>query len=118
MLHAIDWDGLPWTRVREGVERKAFSSTSATIALHRLQPGHQPSPHSHVNEQIVYIVAGTVDFHVGNEIVRLGPGGLIVVPPNVDHHAIVVGAEPVLNFDVFTPARPEYAALPSLQRTE
>lgn len=108
-IHSIDWDAIEWTPVRHGVERKAFSGDGATVALHRLQPGHEPKPHNHVNEQIVYILSGSVDFHIGEDVVRLGPGGLAVVPPNVMHHAVVVGDEPVMNLDIFTPARPEYA---------
>jgi mannose-6-phosphate isomerase-like protein (cupin superfamily) len=53
---------------------------------------------------------GVVDFHVGKEVVRLGPGGLCVVPPNVEHYAEVVGEKPALNLDIFTPARPDYTA--------
>ncbi|MEJ2625087.1 MAG: hypothetical protein P8Z80_11225 [Pseudolabrys sp.] len=36
-------------------------------------------------------------------------GGLVVIPPNVKHWGEVLGDEPVLNLDVFTPKRPEYA---------
>jgi quercetin dioxygenase-like cupin family protein len=87
-IHAIDWNAQPWERVREGVERKAFSGEGATVSLNRLQPGHEPRPHNHPNEQIVYIL----------------------VPPNAQHWGVVVGDEPVLNLDVFTPKRAEYAA--------
>jgi quercetin dioxygenase-like cupin family protein len=105
----VNWEEMEWTPVRPGVERKAFSGKGATLALHRLQPGHEPKPHNHVHEQIVYIVSGTVDFHIGEEVVRLGAGGLAVVPSMVMHHAVVVGDEPAINLDVFTPSRPEYA---------
>lgn len=108
-LNTLHWDHLEWTPVREGVDRKAISGNGATVALHRLMPGHSPNPHSHVYEQIVYIMSGEVDFHVGDEVVRLRAGGMLVVPPNVVHYAEVLGSEPVLNLDVFTPARPEYA---------
>jgi quercetin dioxygenase-like cupin family protein len=37
------------------------------------------------------------------------PGGLLVIPSNVTHWGEVLGDEPVLNLDVFTPKRPEYA---------
>lgn len=111
-IHQIDWSKIEWKTIREGVAQKAFSGTDATLALHRLQPGHEPRPHRHVNEQIAYIVSGTADFHVGDQVVRLAPGGIIVIPPNVMHHAVVVGDEEVINIDVFTPARPEYAPLP------
>ena len=109
-LKAVDWNSIPWERVREGVERKAFSGDGATLSLNRLQPGHEPRPHSHPNEQIAYILEGTIDFHIAGEVRRLGPGNLLVLPPNVEHYGVVVGDEPVLNLDVFTPKRSEYAA--------
>ena len=40
----------------------------------------------------------------------LEPGGLLVVPPDAEHWGEVVGNETVLNLDVFTPKRAEYAA--------
>jgi quercetin dioxygenase-like cupin family protein len=109
-IHSVDWDAMEWKPVRPGIERKAFGSGNVTLALHRLMPGHEPRPHSHPNEQVVYILAGQIDFHVGDQVVRLGPGGLLVVPPDVMHYGVVAGDEPVLNLDVFTPARPEYLA--------
>ena len=42
----------------------------------------------------------------------LGPGGLLQIPSNVEHWGEVVGDEPVLNLDVFTPVREEYAPAP------
>ena len=108
-IHKIDWSTIPWTPVRAGVERKAFSSERATVTLHKLMPGHKPQPHSHPHEQIAYIVSGTIKFFVGDEEHVLGPGSLLVVPPNVEHWGEVIGDEPVLNLDVFTPRRPEYA---------
>jgi quercetin dioxygenase-like cupin family protein len=105
----VDWSKIEWQKVRDGVDRKAFSGEGATLALHRLKPGHEPRPHRHPYEQIVYILKGQVDFHVGDEVIRLGPGGLLTVPPGVMHHAEVVGDEEVLNLDVFTPRRAEYA---------
>ena len=85
-IHGIDWSAIEWKTIRSGVEQKAFSGNSATIAMHRLQPDHEPKPHKHVYEQIAYIVSGTVDFHVGDE--------------------------EVINIDIFTPARPHYAPVP------
>lgn len=108
MIKQIDWQATEWKTVRPGIERKAFGSENATLALHRLSPGHALLPHEHDNEQIVYILKGLVDFHIGDKTVRLGPGGLAVIPPGVTHYAELVGTEPALNLDIFTPARPEY----------
>jgi len=71
-------------------------------------PGHEPRPHSHHYEQVAYILSGEVDFHVGEEVVRLKGGGVIAIPPNETHYAVVMGDEPALNLDVFIPRRPEY----------
>jgi quercetin dioxygenase-like cupin family protein len=105
--HNVDWSKIDWSPVRDGIERKSFTGGGATLALHRLSPGHALLPHAHPHEQIVWILEGEVDFHVGDEVVRLGAGGLVVVPPNVTHYAELVGDRPALNLDVFTPARPE-----------
>lgn len=108
-IQRIDWNATAWTKVREGVERKGFSGNGATIALNRLFPGHEPRPHSHPHEQIVYIVSGKARFHVGDAVFLLGADELLVVPPNVEHWAEVVGDDPVINIDVFSPSRPEYS---------
>ncbi|AUW45933.1 cupin domain-containing protein [Rhizobium leguminosarum] len=108
-VHSVDWEKMEWTPVRPGIQRKAFSGDGATLALHLLQPGHETRPHSHPHEQIVYIMSGLVDFHIGDSVVRLGPGGVAKIPGDVIHYAEVIGDQPVLNLDIFTPARPEYA---------
>jgi len=58
-IHHVDWNQLPWEKVREGVERKAFSGEGATVSLNRLMPGHTPRPHDHPHEQtpVVHTVA-------------------------------------------------------------
>ena len=108
LAHAVNWDTVEWHPVRKGIQRKTFTGEGATLALHRIEPGHELLPHSHHYEQIVYMLAGTADFHVGEEKHRLTPGGLLVVPPNVVHYIKVLGDEVALELDVFTPKRPEY----------
>ena len=78
----------------------------------RALPKHEPKPHAHSYEQIVYILAGRIRFHIGEKSVVLGPGGLVQIPPDVMHWGEVVGDEPVLNLDIFTPVREEYAPPP------
>jgi quercetin dioxygenase-like cupin family protein len=107
-LKTNNWNAITEVMVREGVTRKAFSGGGATLALHILHPGHEPKPHQHSFEQIVYILSGKVNFHVGDETVLLEQGGLLVVPPDVEHYAEVMGEEPVYNLDIFTPKRAEY----------
>ncbi len=108
-MHSIDWNEIAWTHVREGVDRKAFSGAGATVALNRLMPGHEPKPHSHPHEQIAYIISGQIRFFVDGKEKLCGPGSLLCIPPHAEHWGEVVGDEPVMNLDVFTPRRREYA---------
>ena len=87
------------------MERKAFSGEGATLSLNRLQPRHEPRPHSHPHEQIVYILDGEIDFHIDDTVTRLGPGGLLLggaaQRPPLGRGGRRDGG--VLNLDVFTP---------------
>jgi quercetin dioxygenase-like cupin family protein len=103
-------DSLNETVARAGVRRRSFSGERATIAFTTLDPGHDPSPHSHPHEQIVYILAGRVRFFVGDEETVAGPGDMLVVPAGVEHWAQTIGEEPALDLSVFAPRRDDYAA--------
>jgi quercetin dioxygenase-like cupin family protein len=108
MPKTANLNNMLWTVVRSGIERKAFSSEGGTLSYNRLFPGHAPQPHSHAHEQIVYIVEGEMDFHIGGEVLQLIAGSLVVVPPHVIHYAVVTGDTPVINIDFFTPLREDY----------
>jgi quercetin dioxygenase-like cupin family protein len=108
IAHTVDWEGQEWSPVRKGMARKTFTGEGATLALHRIEPGHDLLPHAHHYEQIVYMLQGTAIFHVGDKKYPLSAGGLIVIPPNVTHYIEVTGTEVALELDVFTPKRPEY----------
>lgn len=106
----ISYHKLNVTNVRSGVQRRVFSGEGATLAWTTLEPGHTPRPHSHVFEQIVYLVSGRARFVVGDEEVVLEPGDMLVVPPNVEHWAQTLGDEPVVDLSIFSPKREDYAA--------
>jgi quercetin dioxygenase-like cupin family protein len=107
-------DKLGSKEVRDGVSRRVFTGDGATLAWTTLEPGHTPRRHSHDYEQIVYIVSGRVRFTVGEESAEMGPGDVLLVPPNVEHFAETLGDEPAVDLSIFTPRRDEYAAEESL----
>jgi hypothetical protein len=43
----VNWDSTDWDPVREGMERKTFTGEGASLALHRISPGHALLLHSH-----------------------------------------------------------------------
>lgn len=108
MLVTGNWNELPLKELRAGVARKAFTGEGATLAINYFKPGHTPAPHHHIFEQIALVLEGEADFHVGDEVVHLTPGGYVVIPPEVMHHLVATGDQDVVNLDVFTPKRAEY----------
>ena len=44
--------------------------------------------HHHHNEQISVVIRGHADVRLGDPFQRVGPGTIMLVPPNVDHYGL------------------------------
>ena len=55
------------------------------VALMRMKAGTGAEPHSHPNEQWIYILEGTFDAEVDGQRVQAKPGTLLYFPANVVH---------------------------------
>ncbi|TCT10637.1 cupin domain [Tepidamorphus gemmatus] len=112
---AYRWEDLPREHVRPGVSRAGFRGNDVMLCMNWLQPGMEVRPHSHPEEQLVMVVKGRMRFFIGDETVEVEEGGLVRIPPDVVHCGEVVGDEPVLNLDVFSPLRRDYLHLVTYQ---
>ncbi|MGH7390659.1 MAG: cupin domain-containing protein [Candidatus Rokuibacteriota bacterium] len=70
------------------------------VGLMRMPKGSGSRPHSHPNEQWIYILKGTVDGEVGGVTSRAKAGSVIYVPANVVHWAQATTDEDVIFFTV------------------
>lgn len=107
-MKPVNWEKLEKTTAREGVQRSVVSGEKVMMVMNEIQPGTVPYPHSHSHEQILYIIKGRAEVGVGDQEWILSAGDVIVIAPNVSHVLKVLGNEPVLNLDVFSPIREEY----------
>ena len=105
------YDELKVSEARPGVTRRSFSGAGATLAWGTLSPGHEPRPHTHPHEQIVYIVSGRGTFTVGDETTDVEQGDMLVVPSGVLHSAVAGGDERMVDLSVFNPRRDAYFAI-------
>lgn len=55
------------------------------VALMRMKAGTGAEPHSHPNEQWIYIMEGTFRATIGGKPVEAKPGSVIYVPANTLH---------------------------------
>jgi quercetin dioxygenase-like cupin family protein len=117
-LKAYNWSELTKEVVRPGLERVGFRGENTICVMNWCAPGMALNPHSHDFEQIVMIIQGRVLFHLGDEVIEMGPGSMVRVPPSIEHFAEPVGDEVVLNLDIFSPIRPDYLPLVAYQEQD
>lgn len=112
------WDKLTKEVVRPGVSRTAFRGDGALMVMNWLEPGMEKKPHSHPFEQLAYVVQGRVRFEIGDDVVEVGPGEVVRIPPDVMHCGEAIGDEVAMNLDVFAPPRADYAHLTEYQEQD
>ena len=70
-------------------------------------PGVGPPKHVHSNEdEVVYVLEGTLRFKLGDEIRETPAGGFAFIPRGLHHAWQNIGSEPARLLIVFTPASP------------
>lgn len=62
--------------------------------------------HSHLHEQITYVLSGRLEFTIGDKTATLVPGMVALIPGGVLHGGQALTACRVV--DVFTPVREDY----------
>jgi mannose-6-phosphate isomerase-like protein (cupin superfamily) len=70
------------------------------VGLMRMPAGTGAEPHSHPNEQWIYILEGTFNANVGGKDVEAKPGTLVYIPSNVVHSGKASADGDVLFFTV------------------
>ena len=68
--------------------------------------GVHVEPHSHPNEQIVWMLKGKMEFRIGTESRMCGPGDIAVIPAGVEHEGWFREDTEVI--DVFAPPREDF----------
>ncbi|HEX7567266.1 MAG TPA: cupin domain-containing protein [Anaerolineaceae bacterium] len=95
-------------QMSEGVQRRVLAyGGSLMIGQFTFAAGAVAAWHSHLHEQVSYIVSGEIDYYTENaEPVRLKAGCSFYVPSNLKHR--VVAIVPTVIVDAFTPQREEF----------
>lgn len=95
---------IPYKKKRNGVYFKAITGEKSQLTIIKLDPGVKTN-HSHINEQMGYILSGKVELEINTEIKVLKRGDGYYIPPNVQHGFKVLGTEPLEYLEVFTPPK-------------
>ena len=95
----------------EGVTARVVNGERMTLASVDLQPGAVVVEHHHENEQLGFVIKGSVLFTIGGEERELRAGDTYLIPSHVPHH-VVTGPEGATLVDVFAPVRADWEKLP------
>jgi XRE family transcriptional regulator, regulator of sulfur utilization len=80
---------------------RGLSASGHLLDLHEteLAPGKSPhKAHHHIEDEMLFILAGAVDVTMEGRTTRLGPGSVLYVASNVDHMAFNPGTVPARYF--------------------
>lgn len=100
------WDDMPREELHEKLSRRLITGDQLMLAHVYLKQGCVVPKHSHMNEQLTYILEGALKFFVVDEtceeiVVRAGE--VLHLPSNLPHEAHAL--EDTLDVDVFYPPR-------------
>ena len=107
-MQALDWDKVPTEKVTDVITRQLVTGKNEMMARVLLKKSAVVPTHSHVSEQITYILEGCLRLWIGavEEEVTLGPGQFVLIPGNVPHRALAL--EDTVDVDVFSPIRQDW----------
>jgi len=110
LLH-LAWNAIPPEQLNPLLSRQFVTGSQAMLSRIQLQKGCVVPWHSHPNEQIVFILSGTLRFTVGEEgaerqVYDVRGGETLVIPGNVPHMAEAL--EDTDNLDIFAPPRQDW----------
>lgn len=102
--------------IREGITARAIHGERMTMAVVDIEPNSTLPEHHHENEQLGFVIKGSIDFRVGTDRRLLHAGDTYLIPSNVPHEA-VAGPDGATVADVFAPVRADWADLKRMEPT-
>jgi quercetin dioxygenase-like cupin family protein len=99
-------DNIDGREIVPGFHGKFIHAENMTIAHWDIRAGSPLPEHTHVHEQVVNVMKGTLELTVKDETQKLSPGSVVVIPSNVPHSGKAVTDCKVI--DVFYPVREDY----------
>jgi mannose-6-phosphate isomerase-like protein (cupin superfamily) len=113
MSKAQKWSELPSVSLLgDTMTRTGFRGDGAIVTFNAIKPTMKRwKPHKHPFDQVVLILEGRLILEIEGKGLEMGPRTIARVPRDYLHTGWPVGDKPVLNIDVFAPARPDYLFL-------
>jgi unsaturated pyranuronate lyase len=91
----------------DGIKARAVTGDRLTMAIVDLEPNAISPEHKHDNEQLGFVIRGSMTMRIGEEVLELHAGDTYSIPSNVEHGA-AAGPDGATVTDVFAPVRADW----------
>jgi quercetin dioxygenase-like cupin family protein len=111
-MPVVKYADMPVAKMSATVDRREAHTENLMLTIIDLRErGAQVPVHAHPHEQISYIAEGRVRFTVGEgegrTVTDVGPGDVVVAPPNTPHGAELL-SDSARVIDAFHPIREDF----------
>ena len=105
--HKLAWSDIETDHPMPLIARQRIVGENMMVSRVHLSAGFTVPTHQHENEQFAVVISGKIRFDLGGAdnpgavSETLGPGEILVIPPNAPHSATAI--EDTLILDIFSP---------------
>lgn len=97
-------------KIWDGAVARAVAGERLQLALIDIEPNRTVPQHHHPNEQVGFVIEGSITMTIGGEARELRAGETYVIPGEVPHSA-ESGPEGCVVIDTFSPPRADWESL-------
>ena len=105
-LQYIPWHTIPLEDLNPLLQRQFVVGQEIMVARVLLKKGCIVPEHSHHNEQLTYILDGTLKFWIDGKEIVVHAGEVLCIPAHMPHKAEAL--EDTVDLDVFNPPRADW----------
>lgn len=102
----LAWKDVEREALNPQIDREMVHGQQLMLARVFIKKGGHVPKHQHHNEQLTYILEGTLKFAIDGKEVKVRAGEVLCIPANMPHEAWAL--EDTLDLDVFTPPREDW----------
>ena len=105
-LQYLSWNDVEVESMNPLLGRQLIVGHQVMLARVLLKKGCIVPLHSHVNEQLSYILEGALKFYIDGKEIVVRAGEVLTIPPNMPHKAEAM--EDTVDLDIFNPPRADW----------
>ena len=100
------WQDIEVEKMSSHIGRQFLVGTNMMLARVLLKKDAHVPLHSHLNEQIAYILEGSLKFLIDGKEIIVRAGEVLCIPPHMPHEAFAL--EDTIDLDIFNPPRQDW----------